>query len=148
MDGQNEPLYVGTIHKLLTLLRYVRQCSRRMRREGLGGRKIAALRYLHEAGPLTIGQIRDYLYINDSSTSELVAHLESVGYVTRARSRKDNRVVIVTPTPAGRGFAEGAPLDGIPLLREKLKALPPERLSMIDEALADLLQLLEIAVEH
>ena len=148
MGDQNEALYTGTIHKLLTLLRYVRQCSRRMRKQGLGGRKIAALRHLHEAGSLTIGQIRDYLYINDSSTSELVAHLESAGYVTRARSKGDNRVVVVTLTPAGRDFAEGAPLDGIPLLREKLKTLPPERLSLIDKALADLLQLLEIAVEH
>ena len=31
--------------------------------------------------PRTVGQLRDYLYISDSSTSELVAHMEQAGYV-------------------------------------------------------------------
>jgi len=136
-----------TMHKLLKLLRYVRHYGRKVHKEGLGGRRISALRYLMEAGPLTVGQLRDYLYISDSSTSEMIDHLQEVGYVTRTRSVKDNRVVIVALTPAGKVIAEETPLGGIPLLREKLKTLPPERLSVIDAALTELIQLLEIEDE-
>ena len=133
-----------TVHTFLTVYRYLRQYSRQMQEEGLSGRQIATLRYLLEAGPLTIGQLRDYLYIGDSSTSELVAKLEQGGYVTRARSAADNRVVIVTLTPAGRGIARKTPLGGIPLLREQLKALPRERLSLIKESLEEIKDLLEL----
>jgi DNA-binding MarR family transcriptional regulator len=119
--------------------------SSQMHEQGLSGRRLAALRYLLEAGPLTIGQLRDYLYINDSSTSELVARLEQDGYVSRTRSEADNRVVMVALTPAGREATEQAPLGGIPLLREKLAALPAKRLALIHDALVELAQLVEIA---
>ena len=91
----------------------------------------------------TIGQLRDYLFISDSSTSELVARLVKRGFVTRSRSQTDHRVVLVALTPAGRRIASQIPLGGIPLLRERLKTLPRERLALIDEATSELLQLLE-----
>jgi len=133
-----------TIHRFLQLHRYLRDYSRRARAEGISGRKIAALRYLLEAGPRTIGQLSDYHYISDSSTSEMVAQLERLGYVTRTRSQEDQRVVLVDLTEAGRNFAQNIPLGGIPLLRERLKALPPGRLSVIHEALTDLVRLLGV----
>jgi len=132
------------MHIFLSLYRHLRRYSRQMQERGLSGRQVAALRYLLEAGPRTIGQLRDYLYIGDSSTSELVASMEQAGYVTRTRSEEDNRVVLVALTPAGRAVACQAPLGGIPLLREKLKALPPERLAAIRDALAELKDLLEL----
>ena len=132
-----------TIHKLLTLLRYLRHYGRHLHKAGLGGRRISALRYLMEAGPLTVGQLGDYLYISDSSTSEMIDRLQDAGYVTRTRSVQDNRVVIVALTPEGGVVAEEAPLGGIPLLREKLKTLPPGRLSVVYAALTELTQLLE-----
>ena len=36
-------------------------------------------------------------------------------------------------------------LGGIPLLREKLKTLSPERLQRVNDAFADIAQLLELA---
>jgi DNA-binding MarR family transcriptional regulator len=144
MDGQDEALFLETIHTFLTVYRYLRKYSRCLHSKGFSGRKIATLRYLMEAEPLTIGQLRDYLCISDSTTSELVAKLEDAGCVERARSEEDNRVVLVSLTPSGREFAQSAPLGGIPLLRERLKALPPERLALIHEALAEIKQTLEI----
>jgi DNA-binding MarR family transcriptional regulator len=143
--AQDKTLHVETIHKFLTLYRYLRKYSRRLHEQGISGRKVATLRYLLEAGPVTIGQLRDYLYISHSTTSELAARLAKMGYVTRTRSEADNRVVIVDLTPSGREIAEQTSLGGIPLLREKLKSLPPERLAAIDEAMAEMLRLLEIA---
>ena len=141
---QDESLYLETIHKFLSLYRHLRKYSRRMHDEGISGRKIATLRYLFEAGPVTIGQLRDYLYISHSTTSELVAHLAGKGYVTRTRSDADNRVVIVELTPSGRGIAEQTSLGGVPLLRERLRMLPQDQLAVIDEAMTEMLQLLEV----
>jgi len=144
MDVVDQPLFLETIHTFLSVYRYLRRYSRQMHEEGLSGRQVSALRYLLEAGPRTIGQLRDYLYLNDSTTSELVTKLEQAGHVARARSEADNRVVIVTLTPAGRDAALKAPLQGIPLLREKLRALPPRRLARVRDALQELQALLEI----
>jgi DNA-binding MarR family transcriptional regulator len=144
MGELDQDLFTETIHTFLSVYRYLRQYSRQMHEEGMSGRQIATLRYLLEAGPQTIGQLRDYLYLNDSSTSELVTKLERAGHVARARSEADNRVVVVTLTPAGHDVALKTTLRGIPLLREKLKALPPERLARVREAMAELQSLLEL----
>jgi DNA-binding MarR family transcriptional regulator len=144
MDSQGEALFLETIQTFLTVYRYLRRYSCQMHSEGLSGRQIATLRYLMETEPLTIGQLRDYLYISDSTTSELVAKLEEAGCVRRVRSEEDNRVVLVSLTSSGRELAQGAPLGGIPLLRERLKALSPERLALIHGALTEIKHMLEI----
>ena len=131
-----------TMHEFLTLLRRLRRHGRKMREAGLGGRKVSAVRRLLQAGSQTVGQLRNYLYISDSSTSEMIQGLEEAGYVTRTRSAADNRVVIVTLTPAGRSVAERIPLGGIPLLRERLKTLPPAKLKLVRQALTELQGLL------
>lgn len=140
----NGTLYMETVHAFLSVYRYLRRYSHQMHGLGISGRKVAALRYLLAAGPRTIGQLREYLYISCSTTSELVNRLEGKGYVTRARSPEDNRVVIVSLTQTGRDIAQQTTLGGFPLLREKLKALPDERLRRIKEALIEVKQLLEI----
>lgn len=144
MDDAGPDLFLETIHAFLSVYRHLRQYARQMQAEGVSGRQVSALRYLLEAGPRTIGQLRDYLYLSDSSTSELIAALEQQGLVKRTRSRDDNRVVVVRLTPAGRRAARRVPLGGIPLLREKLKALPPERLARVRDALLELRELLEV----
>jgi DNA-binding MarR family transcriptional regulator len=144
MRGYDDALFVETMHAFLSLYRYLRRHSRQMQEQGLSGRQVATLRYLLEAAPRTIGQLRDYLYISDSSTSELVASMEQAGHVSRTRSEADNRVVLVALTEAGRDLARQTPLAGLPLLREKLVALPPGRLAAIRDALAELKELLEV----
>ena len=144
MGDRDKTLYTETIHCFLTVYRYLRRCSRRLQKEGINGRKTAALRYLLEAGPHTVGQLGRYLYISDSSTSQLIAKLEQMGYVTRTRSEADNRVVIVSLTAAGHEISSNTELGGVPLLREKLKTMPVERLARIHAAMADMVELLEI----
>jgi DNA-binding MarR family transcriptional regulator len=142
MDQRDESLYRETIQKFLTLYHYLRSYGRQMHEEGISGRKISTLRYLIEAGPLTIGQLSDYLYISDSSTSELIDRLQEGGYVTRARSDVDNRVVLVSVTVAGHDVIQKTPLGGIPLLRERLKQISSEDLAVINKAVTMMEQLL------
>jgi DNA-binding MarR family transcriptional regulator len=148
VETPRDVLFTETIQRFLTVYRYMRQYGRKMQCEGLSGREVSILRYLLDAGAMSIGQCRDYLYINDSSTSELIAHMEQGGYVTRARSQTDNRSVIVSLTTSGRKAAESLTLGGIPLLREKLRALSPDRLARINAALSDMQELLEIIDER
>jgi DNA-binding MarR family transcriptional regulator len=132
------------IGKLLRLYRYFRRYSREMHRAGPRGREVATLRYLLESEPLTIGQIAEYLFISTSTASELVSRMEDAGHVARRRSEKDCRVVYVELTPGGRRLSEEMPLGGIPLLREKIKALPPDRIASYDRCFSDLLEYMEI----
>ena len=148
MDDAVEGLYTETTRKFLTVYRRLRRSSRQMHQEGISGRKFSALRYLYEAGPRTVGQVRDYLYISDSGASELIARLGKMGFVTRTRSEADNRVVIVDLTPAGRELAQEPPRGGVSLLREQLQTLSQDRLSVINEAMTEILTLLEIDDEH
>ncbi len=141
---QTDAVYLDAMHRFLSVYRYLRQYGRKMQSENLSGREVSILRHLMENEPLSIGQCRDYLYLSDSSTSELIAHLEQDGHVTRTRSPADNRSVMVTLTPSGRKLARSVALGGIPLLRERLKALPPDRLERLRDALGDLQQILEI----
>ena len=142
MDLQSTALEV--IQKFLVLYRYVRLYGRETQCTGVRGRELSTLRYLKDAGPLTIGQITQYLFLSASSASELVSRMESAGYVTRRRSSEDSRVVFVELTPEGRRLADETPLGGIPLLRERIKSLPPDRLKVVDAALSDLIEIMEI----
>jgi DNA-binding MarR family transcriptional regulator len=139
-----QALALDAIQKYLVLYRYVRHYSRKTQCEGVRGRELATLRHLCDAGPVTIGQLCDYLYISNSATSELVSRMEDAGYVARRRSTRDSRVVFVELTAAGRRIAEETPLGGIPLLRERIKALAPERLQRINAAFDDLIETMEI----
>jgi DNA-binding MarR family transcriptional regulator len=143
MTDMPERLYRQTIQEFLSLYRYLRHYGRKMHQEGISGRKISTLRYLAEVGPLTVGQLGDYLCINDSSTSTTIADLKKRGYVTRTRSPEDNRVVLVEITDQGRELLARIPLGGIPLLREALKTLSPDRLAPIHEALKTMNELVE-----
>ncbi len=144
MDEQEQPTALVATQKFLSLYRYLRQYSQQMHDQGVRGREFATLRYLHEAGPCTIGQVQEYIYISASAASEMLSRLENAGYVERKRCKKDQRVVYVDLTPEGHRLAEETPLGGIPLLRERIKSLSPEQLATVASAFDILLQVMEI----
>lgn len=140
-----EALVEEVAHQLLTIHRYLRRYSKQVSAElGISGRQLATLRRLHEAGPLSVGQISGYLYIADSTTSELLDGLEARGMVTRSRSSEDSRVAIVALTPAGDALVLRAPLAGVGLLRQRLRSEAPEQVAALAQALAQLSHLMEI----
>jgi len=144
MVQQSQSLALEATRKFLVLYRYLRHYGRTMQCEGVRGRDMSTLRYLHETGPLTISQISEYLFISTSSASELVSRMEEAGYMSRRRSQEDSRVVYVELTPKGTQLADTTPTGGIPLLRERIKGLHQEQLNKIDEALTLLIQVMEI----
>jgi DNA-binding MarR family transcriptional regulator len=143
MTRDESALYAETVHKIIQFHQQVSGYGRKMHAEGISGRKVAVLRHLWKSGPCTIGELGDYHHISDSTSSEMMAQLEKAGYVTRTRSEADGRVVLVDLTPAGKEFAAKTALGGIPLLRETLKTVPQQELSVINEVFTNLLQFLE-----
>lgn len=143
-ENTAEALAGEAIHKFLILHRYLRQYARQMDERGVRPREFSVLRFLIESGPATVGQVQEYLYCSASVASTVIAGLEERGFVTRTRSAEDNRVVIVELTPAGEEAASATPLGGIVLLRRRLRALPEERLAVINAALTDIMQLMEV----
>ncbi|MEM7131495.1 MAG: MarR family transcriptional regulator [Chloroflexota bacterium] len=144
MNNPTEPQAQEAIHKFLQINRYLRSYARQIHKEGVRPRQLAVLRFLMDAGEVTVGQVQAYLYNSASTTSAIIAKLEEAGYVTRSRSVEDNRVVVVNLTEAGRSIVEHVPLGGIPLLRNKIGELSGERLETINKALSDLMELMEI----
>jgi DNA-binding MarR family transcriptional regulator len=143
-DESTELLASEAIHKFLNLNRYLRQYARQMDQQGVRPREFSVLRFLLEAGVATVGRVQDYLYCSASVASTVIAGLEEKGFVTRTRSPEDNRVVIVELTAAGRELATQTPLGGIVLLRRRLQTLSNERLTVINTALADIMELMEV----
>jgi DNA-binding MarR family transcriptional regulator len=138
------PLAADTFHKVLRILRFLRQYTHKMQNEGISPRDYAVLRFLLESGPATVGEVQAYVYKSPSTTSTLIAQLEDAGYVSRTRSQQDNRVVVVELTPAGREVAEQTPLGGLPLLRHQIRGLPEDQLGNLSEALTQIMQLMEV----
>ncbi len=144
---KDSPIYLDTIHSFLALFRYLRHYSRDIHDSGRSGRELSTLRYLQDNGPTTMGQLSAFLYISESSTTELVAKLEQESLATRKRSANDNRVVEVDLTEQGRRLAASTALGGIPLLRERLRTLPREELEQILDAFRRLNRLLGVQEE-
>lgn len=142
-DGPGEDLAAAALHKFLRLNRHLRQYALQMDHRGVRPREFSVLLFLRENGPATVGQVQEYLYHSPSTTSTILARMEEAGYVTRTRSSEDNRVVIAALTAAGRALAAEGPMGGIPLLRRRLPGLPAQRLANLNQALDDLLDLMD-----
>jgi DNA-binding MarR family transcriptional regulator len=147
MSTDHQALAGETLHKFLTINRFLRQYARQMDNSGIHPRALSVLRYLTEMETATVGEVQEYLYCSASVASSVISKLEEGGYVTRTRSSEDNRVVIVEPTAAGRQLAAETPVGGIALLRRRLPTLETERLARMDAALADIMELMEVP-EH
>ena len=140
----NTHLSDQVFHHFLALQRFTRQYARRLSDErGLRPGQFSTLRFLQENGPAKVGQIQTFVQKSASTTSSMLAHLEEMGLVTRTRSQTDQRVVIIELTPAGLDIAENTPLGGLPLLRRRMRALPPERLEEIDSVFHEIMRLME-----
>jgi DNA-binding MarR family transcriptional regulator len=144
MSTPRHRLASEALHKFLLIHRHLRQYARQMDSQGIRPRQFAVLRFLFEQGPATVGDVQDHIYTSISTASTVISQLEEGGYVTRTRSEDDNRVVVVELTARGKDVAQNTPLGGIALLRRRLDSLPEERLRLIDEALSEIMRLMEV----
>lgn len=144
MSKENE-LADSIVHRYLTLVRYQRHVSDTIRRTAnISGRQAGLLLWLVTNGPRTVGQISQYLYVRDATTSSLLDRMERDGFVARRRCATDNRKVYVEPTERGREVALQVPMSMVTSLRARLPELPLPELEQIDAALQQLSAVAEV----
>lgn len=86
---------------------------------------------------LRVKEVGKYLYLDSSTLTPLLKRLEEKGYVTRRRSREDERDLIVTVTDAGMALRERA----LPVPRRLAACvdMKPERAQLLYDILYELL---------
>ena len=63
---------------------------------------------LWEKDGVTVGELGQRLYLDNGTLTPLLKKLEAGGYITRDRSREDERVVLISLTEQGRALKEKA----------------------------------------
>ena len=61
---------------------------------------------LWEHESVNVGQLGDALRLDAGTLTPLLKRLEKAGYVTRERSREDERITVISITPAGEELKE------------------------------------------
>ncbi len=91
---------------------------------GLTYTQYIVMMVLWEHEKVNVGQLGAMLYLDAGTLTPLLKRLEKAGYVTRERSREDERITIVSITKAGEALkkkckdipgkigSEGVPLSG------------------------------------
>jgi len=97
-------------------------------RSGVSGAQLWALSHIAGNPKSKVGELARALAIHQSTASNLVGRLESLGLLARNRLRDDQRSVELTLTPKGRRALSRAPRPLIGILQQALLDLPQARL--------------------
>ncbi len=97
---------------------------------GLTYTQYVVMMVLWEYETVNVGQLGDILRLDAGTLTPLLKRLEKAGYVTRERSKEDERITIISITPAGESLKEQCrdiPLKmaekGLPLGKKEAKEL-------------------------
>jgi DNA-binding MarR family transcriptional regulator len=141
------PPAVTVDHELVARLRLaVGRLARRLRQQteaGISASQLSALASVNRLGPLTLGELAAVERVRPPTMTRVVANLEELGMVARCPDPADRRVARVELTPAGRGFLERSRTRRDAFLAERMAALTPEELALLEPAVAVLERLLE-----
>lgn len=121
---------------LRSIKRHYQSVEQRAR---LGGSQVWALSEIGANPGISVGDLARRLAIHLSTASNLVGRMAELGVVTRERVPRDQRVVRLRITEAGRAALRRAPGPPVGLLQQALLDLPPARLSALRRELDVLL---------
>ena len=93
---------------------------------------------LWEKDGISVTEIGEKLMLDNGTLSPLLKKMEQAGYVERRRCRKDDRVVEITLTDAGRALQEKA--KEVPGRVASCIDLPPEKAQALYNLLYELLE--------
>lgn len=105
---------------------------------GLTYAEYIAFMVLWEHDGITVGELGQKLYLNNSTITPVLKKMEQGGYIRRERKAGDERVVVITLTDAGRGMREKC-LD-IPRQVGQCISLPGEKLLQLHSLLYELIE--------
>lgn len=97
-----------------------------------------AMLALWEHERLSVKELGELLQLDPGTMSPLLKRLEAVGYVTRRRDSQDERVLMVTLTPAGRALRAEA--EKIPLAIVERLGMGLDELQRLHESLTRVIE--------
>ena len=109
-------------------------------RSGVSGAQLWALAHIAGNPGTKVGELASTLAIHQSTASNLVRRLESLGLVERNRPRHDQRSVILKLTPGGRDAMSRAPRPLIGVLQQGLSDIPESSLDALHRHLGVLIR--------
>jgi DNA-binding MarR family transcriptional regulator len=112
-------------------------------RAGISGAQLWALSEVAAQPGLEVGALARAMSVHQSTASNLVRRLHSLGLVRRRRGRDQRHVQLFT-TPKGLKVLGRAPRPAIGVLQQALSGLPPARLRELHRALSAVLSLMKV----
>ncbi|MDY0267629.1 MarR family winged helix-turn-helix transcriptional regulator [Trichloromonas sp.] len=98
---------------------------------GITGPQLSCLLAIRDQGKLTAARLAKIVYLSPSTLVGILDRLEEKGLVSRSRSPRDRRQVLIEATPSGAALAADAPSLLQDTLRDSLAALSElERVSI------------------
>lgn len=145
MGQSHEPGY-DVLRAIRTIVRRISQHSRLLTREaGLSLPQLLSLKAIAEleADEVTLGAISKHVHLSPATVSRIVDRLVDGGLVTRVRSGKDRRRVVLALTEGGRGRYETLPTPLQEEFLKRLAGLPPHERAAIQAALDQVIVLMD-----
>ena len=106
---------------------------------GLTYTQYIAMMVLWEQGDMSVKTLGDSLHLDSGTLTPLLKKLEASGFITRERSKEDERRLVVHLTPAGRVLEDQA--ANVPFLLRRC-------LPLSDDEAATLYRLLYKVIHH
>jgi DNA-binding MarR family transcriptional regulator len=99
---------------------------------------------LYENGPLTPSQIAKCILVKPSTMTGIVDRLEQKGFVKRARTSSDRRVITIDLTEGGRHLVREGPPPIQRRIIDGLKRIPQGEIELIVLSLTRLTDMLDV----
>lgn len=129
---------------LRILFKVVQAHSKFVEKEcGLSSAKLWMLSELHANPGIKVSQLANSLSIHPSTCSNMLDKLEEDGFVSRQRSKKDQRAVHLSMTDKGNELLHKAPQPTQGKLSGALQGLSDESLLLLEKALDELVLALQ-----
>jgi len=116
----------------------VGRLARKLRQVQLGGlssSQVSALASVERLGPVRLGDLAAAEGVTGPTLTKIVAHLETIGLVTRAADEADRRAARITLTADGRERLVRIRSDRDAFLEQRLGALDPDARASLAAAL-------------
>jgi DNA-binding MarR family transcriptional regulator len=139
--------HTDVLIQIRQIIRSVNLESKRIEKEyGISIPQLLCLNFLNEKESFQASQkeIKDFLKLNASTVTGIIARLEKKGYVARLPKRKDKRVVTIAITAQGNDLITNTPEPLHQQLSQKLKELSPEKLTKLEDAFNTIIDFLNI----
>jgi DNA-binding MarR family transcriptional regulator len=95
---------------------------------GLSGSQLWALAEIEKTPGQSVSSLAAKLLVHQSTASNLIEGLETMGLISKKRTKEDQRVVRLSATAKGRQLLSRAPAPTVGVLLEALENLPLETL--------------------